>query len=289
LTTLSGGERPTLTVSTQDGAAVEVPLPPDFRIIGTLNSFDRHFLNQISEAMKRRFDFIDILPPSPADEEYEQGIAMRRALAALHGNEFGDAITVEGNPPQYRWDGVLTVEPVSVAGVRRYTFEATGVAQPVLTAFWQIFRAIRVFRLLGTAQAVAVYSNLFAGVLTGMAWPEALDAALADSLADQLQVLTRDEQRILLAFLEHGGDAAAFQQATERLLQRVPSGRQAALLRTLADADYRAQGTTAITLDETGTLAAELVRVLAPGTDLLLPGAGLFRRRLRELIGERGA
>ena len=43
----------------------EVALPRDFRIIGTLNSFDRHFLNQISEAMKRRFDFIDVLPPHP--------------------------------------------------------------------------------------------------------------------------------------------------------------------------------------------------------------------------------
>jgi hypothetical protein len=289
LTTLSGGEQPTLTVSTQDGAVVEVPLPPDFRIIGTLNSFDRHFLNQISEAMKRRFDFIDILPPGPDDALHEQGIAIRRTLTALHGNGFDAEITVDGNPPEYRWTGVLVVEPVLIDGAQRYRFRATDESRPMLTAFWQIFRAIRVFRLLGTAQAVAVYSNLFAGVLAGMAWPDALDAALADSLADQLQVLTRDEQRILLAFLEHGSDAAAFQQAVERLLQGVPTGRQATLFRALVEADYRAHGTTSINLDDTGALAAELVRVFAPGTDLLLPAAGLFRRRLRDLIGERGA
>jgi hypothetical protein len=74
LTALSGGQNPQLPVPTGEGE-VAVPLPQDFRIIGTLNSFDRHFLNQMSEAMKRRFDFIDVLPPKPADAPYEQGIA----------------------------------------------------------------------------------------------------------------------------------------------------------------------------------------------------------------------
>ncbi|NJM05239.1 AAA domain-containing protein [Candidatus Gracilibacteria bacterium] len=55
LTTL-GGQRSPLLVPTDEGE-VEVALPRDFRLIGTLNSFDRHFLNQISEAMKRRFTF----------------------------------------------------------------------------------------------------------------------------------------------------------------------------------------------------------------------------------------
>src|SRR5512133_2174008 len=65
LTTLSGGSHARLSVPTASGETREIPLPRDFRIIGTLNSFDRHFLNQISEAMKRRFDFIDVLPPHP--------------------------------------------------------------------------------------------------------------------------------------------------------------------------------------------------------------------------------
>jgi len=66
LTTLGGQRSPTIAVPTDDGGEQQVPLPRDFRLIGTLNSFDRHFLNQMSEAMKRRFAFIDILPPGRA-------------------------------------------------------------------------------------------------------------------------------------------------------------------------------------------------------------------------------
>ena len=47
-----------------DGGSAELPIPYDFRVIGTLNSFDRNYLNQISEALKRRFSFIEILPPT---------------------------------------------------------------------------------------------------------------------------------------------------------------------------------------------------------------------------------
>jgi len=291
LTTLGGSDDAKLTVDTPDGGIAHIPLPPDFRIIGTLNSFDRHFLNQISEAMKRRFDFIDVLPPSPAAAAEEQGIAIRRALGALHRNGY-DAIQEDGTPPTYRWGNLLVAEPVREGDGLRYRARANDPARPALDAFWRIFSAIRVFRLLGTAQALAVYQNLFAGVLAEMSWPESLDAALADSLADQLQVLTRDEQRILAAYIEYGSDAAAFTIAVTGVLSTVPEGRRQTLLRTLMEADYRAGGTTSIAPDAAGaaaTLPAELVRVLQPGTDLQLPPSSLFRRRLRELIGERGA
>ena len=56
LTTLGGGE--TLRVAVE-GGSTELPVPKDFRIIGTLNSFDRNYLNQISEALKRRFALDD--------------------------------------------------------------------------------------------------------------------------------------------------------------------------------------------------------------------------------------
>src|SRR5262249_55873510 len=60
LTSLSNGSSGTLRVPTNDGSR-HLPIPRDFRIIGTLNSFDRNYLNQISEALKRRFSFIEVL------------------------------------------------------------------------------------------------------------------------------------------------------------------------------------------------------------------------------------
>jgi MoxR-like ATPase len=57
------------------------PLPRDFRIIATLNTRDRHYLFNLSEALKRRFAFIE-LEPAPNLLE-ERATVLRRAAAAL--------------------------------------------------------------------------------------------------------------------------------------------------------------------------------------------------------------
>ena len=75
LTALGSGNGGVLRVPTDDGIK-DLPIPKDFRIIGTLNSFDRNYLNQISEALKRRFSFIEILPPSRAKRDEEQDIVL---------------------------------------------------------------------------------------------------------------------------------------------------------------------------------------------------------------------
>ncbi|KYG01892.1 hypothetical protein BE21_55675 [Sorangium cellulosum] len=39
---------------------VEIPIPNDFRVLATLNGVDRHYLFRISDALKRRFAFIEV-------------------------------------------------------------------------------------------------------------------------------------------------------------------------------------------------------------------------------------
>jgi hypothetical protein len=256
---------------------VPLPLPRDFRIIGTLNSFDRHFLNQMSEAMKRRFDFIDVPPPGPHLAVYEQGSAVLKALRVLRHNGFTEI--VEGSEPQLvRWPGVIeiAVEP-DPDGVTRYRLGSVNPdAEAVLQSFWRIFSAIRVFRQLGTAQAIAVYTNVFTGVLVGMSWSEALDTALADSLADQLQVLTRDEQRMLEVYLEYIHDAALFAAEVAGILAQVPQGQ------------LRSTTSTITTQAEHVLTADELRRVFSLDQPIALPSPSVFRRRLHDLINERG-
>jgi DNA polymerase III delta prime subunit len=288
LTTLSGGEHAMLAVPT-GGIERPIRLPRDFRIIGTLNSFDRHFLNEMSEALKRRFDFIDVLPPHPRDERYEQGIAVKQALRRLGETELVD-IRSEGTPERYEWEGVVRAQPGEVDGRIRYTWHSDDAeAQAAMASFWRIFRAIRVFRQLGTAQAVAVYGNLFVGRVLGMPWDEALDTALADALADQLQVLTRDEQRTLDAYVEHAGNADAFTGAIAAILKEIPKGRQATFLYALREADRQRHDTSEIVPDShTSPTKDQLEQVFALDDPLQLPRSGAFRSRLRDLIGERG-
>jgi 5-methylcytosine-specific restriction enzyme B len=290
LTTLSGGQRATVAVPTRDGELREVPLPRDFRIIGTLNSFDRHFLNQLSEAMKRRFDFIDVLPPPPSYSDFEQGIAAKQALRRMHEDGFAQ-IERDGEPTTYRWPGTVAAEPtVDGDGLQRYRWRAESPdAERSMTSFWRLFSAIRVFRQLGTAQIVAVYLNLFTGARVGMSWPEALDTALADALADQLQVLTRDEQRTIDALVECAGKPAEFVSAVRSIMRDLPPGRRSGYVYALRECDAAVNGESDIAVREDAALTdAQITRVFAVDEEIALPKTGVFRRRLRDLIGERG-
>jgi 5-methylcytosine-specific restriction enzyme B len=293
LTALSGGERAQLSVPNGDGRDTTVPLPQDFRIIGTLNSFDRHFLNQMSEAIKRRFDFIDVLPPHPRYASLEQANAVLQALRRLRANGFAQITQLDTTPPGYEWDGIMAVAPGAfVDGLGGYQVTVVEPqAEAALQSFWRIFSAIRVYRQLGTAQAIAVCVNLCTGVLIGMDWPKALDTALADSLADQLQVLSRDEQRVLDAYVSYAGNATQFATTVAQTLELVPPGRLQAHRAALQEADLlqSAQRTSDIDPDEETTLTeTQLRRVFALDAPLALPATSVFRRRLRDLIGERG-
>jgi 5-methylcytosine-specific restriction enzyme B len=290
LTTLSGGKDARLAVPVAGGEQREVALPPDFRIIATLNSFDRHFLNQISEAIKRRFDFIDVPPPRPQLAAYERGVAAKQALERLRANGI-DPIIVEDDPPYFAWPELLTVFPTTdVEGMRRYELDVHDTnADAALRDFWNLFSAIRVFRQLGTAQVIACYTNMFAGVLiSAMNWPEALDTALADSLADQLQVLNRDEQQLLEDYLDHAGNADAFAAAVNKRLKNVSGGRLRGLLHALREAEQLRHGTSSISLDAKQLDAQQLGQVFELGNSIDLSAPSIFRARLRDLIGERG-
>jgi 5-methylcytosine-specific restriction enzyme B len=286
LTTL-GGQRSPLMVPTDDGREAPLQLPRDFRIIGTLNSFDRHFLNQISEAMKRRFTFIDILPPARDLHEYEMGIAVHRALTRLGGQETLDIDSGEV-PNSLVWEDIMRVSPTDAGNAQfhlryqvSYDDEEAGAT---VADFWRIFRAIRVYRQLGTAQAETVLATLFSGHSVGLTWADALDSALADVLADQLQVLSRDEQAVLLAYLAHAGDATAFVKRVLEVLADNSDTRQSAHLNTLQLAGATTKG--ASVTERRASL--DLSGAFVLGAALLIPPDGLFGRRLQAYVDERG-
>ncbi len=275
LTTL-GGQGSPLMVPTDTGD-VAVPMPRDFRIIGTLNSVDRHFLNQMSEAMKRRFTFIDVLPPGPELADAEAAIALYRALVRLHEQGVPD-ISIQPERADATWEGVVQVT-TDASGRRMVAFAEGaqgGLAAQAFDSLWRLIRMVRVYRQLGTAQIETACGALLSGHLVGMEWPEALDSALADTLADQLQVLGRDEQRVLIAYLHHAAAPDTFAVRVRDVLAELPAARQRAHLallglRTLAE------------LDE-----ATLGRAVALGSPLLITGTGWFARRLSGFLAERG-
>lgn len=218
LTALGGND--VLRVPIESGSA-ELPIPQDFRIIGTLNSFDRHYLNQISEALKRRFSFVEILPPTRSQRVAEQSIVLYKALKKV--SHLSKAISTDGN--SLYWDGQLAID-VEPSG--QYSLIWNDENSPFRTAFdaaWQIFEVIRIYRQLGTAQAISLIRHmLIAGILQGYHTQEqwiglALDAALCDTVADQLQILLPDEIEAILLYLTTPRDT--FSDAYHELLNRL--------------------------------------------------------------------
>ncbi|GEM_PF-680799 len=287
LTTLSGQSGPTLSFPTDAGERA-VPLPRDFRLIGTLNSFDRHFLNQISEAMKRRFTFIDVLPPGRDRRDAEQGMAIYRALGALAGQGI-PGFSAEPEAGQADWTAGLSVRRLEQPGANglsvRYavTWPDDPAAREAFAGLWRIFEAARVYRQLGTAQAEAVYRTMFAGRAAGFDWAQALDSALADTLADQLQVIARDELRVILALLDHPDDSAALREAIVAILNRLSAPRQSAhlLQLRLIDPSVDTNQPAALT---TGQVEA----IFGPPAALPVAPTGLFARRLAAFVNEQG-
>jgi MoxR-like ATPase len=253
LTAIGGGQGGELNVPIASGSAA-LPIPQDFRIIGTLNTFDRHFLNQISEALKRRFAFIEVLPPAREERAAEQSIVLHkvlRQLAAINGDlirrdrdtiGWQGLVTIEPGddnaPWRLLWHGratpIKSEEPTSVTTILQ---EATA-AQRIFDEGWRLFEVIRLYRQFGTAQAIAwTLKYLGAGLLDELdlndeaGWRRCLGIAFADTLADQLQILFPDEIEALLAYLR-STDAPTFAAAYGRMLGNLisPKRRNAQML-----------------------------------------------------------
>jgi DNA polymerase III delta prime subunit len=206
-----------------DGRSEELPFPKDFRIIGTLNSFDRNYLNQISEALKRRFAFIEVPPPTRKRRREEQAIVLAKALRDVAHLSDGE-IQVDNNGVA-RWVNIVSLTPQQ-DGTYTILWDTPEPALRELFGFlWNVFEAIRIYRQLGTAQAIALLRQvLIAGVVQGFTtvpeWVGALDLALCDTVADQLQLLLPDELEVLIDTFA-SDDRATFVTRVNSTLERL--------------------------------------------------------------------
>jgi len=268
LTALGGGPA-LLPVPVAQGTAA-LPIPKDFRIIGTLNSFDRHFLNQMSEAMKRRFVCIEVLPPTRHERAAEQATVLKEAFARLPPVAWGGL-----DSERRAWAGLVKISPGPDDAPWTLEWQGQTAAQQLFEQGWNLFEVIRIYRQFGTAQAIAwATAYLGGGLLQQLdlddapAWQRCLGAAFADTLADQLQILFPDEIDVLLLYLR-SGDAAGFRQGYEDVLASLSSsGRRSAQMSALQSIKQA---------DGQPYLAYELARSLADGKRADLPAEALAR------------
>lgn len=221
LTTFSGGGNRTLLVETDDGFR-HLPIPDDFRLIGTLNSFDRNYLNQISEALKRRFTFIEIAPPARHLRGEEMPMVLKRVFTELEALGIRAERTATGSI--WRWSRSEGAGDQLVYNSDSGAWEADLYQlQSLFGDAWSHLEVVRIYRRLGTAQMIALTKQLFIKRLftaPTVGAPVLIDEAFCDVIADQLQILMPEELDILSWYAD-GQDQATFRANYNRLLARL--------------------------------------------------------------------
>ncbi len=150
-------------------------IPQDYRIIGTLNTADKHYLFQLSDALKSRFAYIEI--DIPKKEQFEQEIyyAMKNALSDLVTNHYENLVVLNDQAKKINKE------------------QTTSEFYSRIYQAYHFLDSVRIFKRLGTAILKLVYQNLLVGTkMTGNS-KVALDNALTSNLIPQLENLSQAE------------------------------------------------------------------------------------------------
>jgi MoxR-like ATPase len=78
-------EHPRVALPFMDEPRREIHVPKRFRVIGTMNTYDKNFLFRMSYALTRRFALIEVAPPDNDDEEgrLREGLALLTKVSQL--------------------------------------------------------------------------------------------------------------------------------------------------------------------------------------------------------------
>lgn len=144
-------------------------IPKDYRIIGTLNTSDKHFLHTLSDALKRRFDIIELLPPPYEKMEQEKYHVAKKVIGDM---------------------GKLDLTTIAVDDDNQTVAVGSDVeAEAALDTLYRIMTYIRLVKPLGTALLISMFRFMITNhKLTGD-WNKSLDLALTSTVLPQIESL----------------------------------------------------------------------------------------------------
>ena len=172
-------------------------IPNDFRIIGTMNTSDKTFLYNLSDALKSRFAFIEIDVPEYQQKDEEMGMALSNALKELdiEAKELG----IELFKNESLIDSKLSNE--NIIRILQYATE--------------VLFIVRCFKKLGTSILKTIFQSLLISLNTmeskeneqGKLFEyhsESLDTAIISTIVPQLENLeSKSDLNVLKAILDN--------------------------------------------------------------------------------------
>lgn len=147
-------------------------IPKDFRIIGTLNTADKHFLFQLSDALKSRFSYILIDIPSRSDLMTEIYYGVKNAISSLSLSKYDDMLLVDN-------------DKMSVS-----KSETNPDFYNLVLMAYNYLDSIRIFKKLGTGILQLVFQNMIVGSRMSGNDQESLDNSLTAILIPQMENLS---------------------------------------------------------------------------------------------------
>jgi hypothetical protein len=160
----------------------EILIPRDYRIIGTLNTADKHYLFKLSDALKRRFAYIEILPPNSNQKDLEIYYAFKNAIDEL-GNSFDNLIVLD--------------DEIKAIDISRT--ESSFI--PFIENAYYVLEFIRTTKPLGTAILKSIYQTMLVGIKLTGDYEKSLDFALTSSIVPQLENLRSSTLEMIVNFL----------------------------------------------------------------------------------------
>ncbi len=157
---------PTIT----DDDYEDLKILKDYRIIGTLNTADKHFLFNLSDALKSRFAYIEVDIPTRKQFETEIYFAMRNALKDLDLS----------SPLPFHFVLDETNKKIDENKSNKDFY------RKVMQAYY-VLDTVRIFKKLGPAVLKLIYQNLIVGTIISQDSKNSLDNALTSNLIPQLE------------------------------------------------------------------------------------------------------
>ncbi len=168
----------------------ELDIPKDFRIIGTLNTQDKHFLFELSDALKSRFAYIEIDIPEFEEKEKEMYYAANKAITDLELDQKRSGIQLNHNTKK-----IINSEASRLTGsVRLQTINEA------LETAYTILDYVREFKKLGTVILILMFKQIFvSSYRSNSDMKNTVENALMTNLIPQLENLSAPEIGALIS------------------------------------------------------------------------------------------
>ena len=178
-----------------------ITIPRDFRIIGTMNTNDKTHLFKLSDALKRRFSFVEIPAPSISQKNDEMSISLSKVLEKIGKTKesFKEHVSFDD-------DGQINYKNSNDIGIFDFAYN--------------ILAVVRCEKQLGTAILNSIYENLVTGILMGIEKEKVLDYSLSSNLAIQLELSRRELFEIILEMLEFRNNGNRISQNLRNLYNK---------------------------------------------------------------------